>query len=118
MPRFLILPRDEPSEFLSLSPDEMQAVIMRYGAWAADHMAAGRLETGEKLTDSAGKVLRGVGDDLSVTDGPFAEVKEVVGGFWIANCADYDEAVGIMRDCPHLEFGSIEIRQIEVMEQV
>jgi hypothetical protein len=117
MPRFLVLPRDVPAEFMALSPEEMQAVILRYGAWAQSHMEAGRLETGEKLTDDGGRILRGVGDALSVTDGPFTEVKEVVGGFWIANCETYDEVVSIMGDCPHLEFGSIEIREIEFFDR-
>jgi hypothetical protein len=116
MPRFLVLPRDVPAEFLALSPEEMQAVIMRYHAWAQGHIEAGRLEPGEKLTDDGGRILRGAGEALSVTDGPFTEVKEVVGGFWIANCASYDEAVSILSDCPHLEFGSIEIREIEVFD--
>ena len=117
MPRFLILPRDVPAEFTALSPEEMQAVVMRYGAWAQSHMEAGRLEIGEKLTDDGGRILSGAGAELSVTDGPFTEVKEVVGGFWIANCASYDEAVSIMSDCPHLEWGSIEIREIEVIDR-
>jgi len=85
-----------PAAFMALSPQEMQALIVRYGAWAQSHMGAGRLETGEKPTDGGGRILRGVGDALSVTDSPFTEVKEVVGGFWIAHCASCDEAVSIM----------------------
>ena len=56
-------------------------------------------------------------DEMSVTDGPFVEVKEVVGGLWIVVADDLDGAQALMHDCPHLEFGSLEIREIEFFEQ-
>lgn len=115
MARFLILPRENPDVFAGLSPGEMQAIIERYMAWSAgvgDH-----LESGEKLLDGAGRVLRGQGDSLSVTDGPYAEAKEVVGGFWIVTADDLAEAESLLDGHPHLEFGSIEIREIEVWDQ-
>jgi hypothetical protein len=48
-----------------------------------------------------------------ITDGPYAEAREVIGGLFILEAADYEEAVALSRDCPHLDFGSIEIREIE-----
>jgi hypothetical protein len=48
-----------------------------------------------------------------VSDGPFAEANEVMGGLFVIEAATYDEVVELCKDCPHLDFGSIEIREVE-----
>ena len=48
-----------------------------------------------------------------VTDGPYAEAREVIGGLFILEAGNYDEAVTLCQDCPHLDFGTIEIREVE-----
>ena len=48
-----------------------------------------------------------------VTDGPFTESKEVIAGFFLVNAAGYEDAVELCRDCPHLEYGAIEVRRID-----
>ncbi len=111
MSRFLVLLRDEPSGFASLGPAEMQAVIEKYIAWGDALRASGHLVMGEKLVDGTGRVVRGAGP--VVTDGPYAESRELVGGVYVLQAADYAEAVRIMSDSPHLAFGSIEVREIE-----
>jgi hypothetical protein len=50
-----------------------------------------------------------------VTDGPFTEGKEVLGGPFIVDAASYDDVLTIANGCPHLDFGSIEVREIEIM---
>jgi hypothetical protein len=92
-----------------ISPEEMQAIIARYGAWK-DKLGA----TGQKLFDGQGRLMARNGNGVTVTDGPYAEAKEVIGGYFIIEAKDYDEAVRLSNDCPHLDFGSIEIRQIEL----
>lgn len=113
MARFLVLPRDPEGSFEDVSPAEMQRIVAKYVAWSAKLGEAGKLEGGEKLRDGAGRVLRGEGEALSTADGPFAEAKEVVGGFWILRADDLDEATDLVSDCPHLAFGSLEVREIE-----
>ncbi len=55
-------------------------------------------------------------DKVSVVDGPFAETKEVIGGYFILEAKDYAEAAELSKSCPHLAFGGkIELRQIESM---
>ncbi len=106
MPRYALVLRDNGFP-PGLSPTELQASLMRYKAWLEK---VGRLG-GEKLKDRNGKVMkRG-----SVTDGPYVESKEVIGGFMIIEARDYDEAVRLCSDHPHLDIGSIEIREIENM---
>ena len=107
MPQFVLLLRDNGSFPTDLSPQEIQAIIERYKAWGEKV----RRLAGEKLRDGEGRVMRKSG----LTDGPFAEAKEVVGGFYIIEAKDYADAARKCQDCPHLDFGSIEIRQVEAV---
>lgn len=114
MPRFVIFPRETADTFQDFSPAEMQALIERYIAWTGRMTESGVIEYGHKLVDGAGRVVRGgAGGAPSVTDGPFAEVAEVVGGLWVAQAEDYDALVAHLADCPHLEYGSLEVRELE-----
>ncbi len=113
MAKFILVLRDDPTQWAKLSPAEMQGVIEKYSAWSAGLAQRGAIRGGEKLTNDGGKHLRRQGGALSATDGPYNETKEVIGGFFIIEAADYDEAVALCADCPHLEHGWIELRQVE-----
>ena len=113
MAKYLILPYEHPGDFMDLSPADMQGIIERYVAWTDGLRDAGRLERSGKLKDGEGRVLRGAGKKLNVSDGPYAETKESVGGFWVIDATDYDEAVRLCAECPHLEFGTLSIRALE-----
>ena len=113
MNKYLVLPREDNETFAGMSPDDMQGIILRYAAWTGKLAEAGRLELGEKLTDGDGRVLRGPAPNTTVTDGPFSEAKEVIGGFWLLKATDYDDCLVLVADCPHLEYGSLEIRAID-----
>ena len=116
MPRFLLLAYDDSTaHFHDMSPAEMEAVIGRYVAWSDRMRAEGRLHAGEKLADGTGRVVRPNGGELAVSDGPFAEAKEVLGGFWVLEADSFEHALELSRDCPHLEHGTLAIREIEVM---
>jgi hypothetical protein len=111
MPKFVLLLHDTGFE-PGLSPDQMQAIVQRYIAWRAK-VSNGRSVDGHKLSDGQGRVMRGTGSSMKVTDGPYAEAREVIGGLFIIEAANYDEVLELCRDCPHLEFGSIEVREVE-----
>jgi hypothetical protein len=113
MPQFLILPIEKPDTFRAMSPKEMQTIVDKYVRWTQSLVRKKRLESGEKLVDGDGRVLRGAGARMDVTNGPHTEAKELIGGFWIIKAKNYDEAVELCQDCPHLEYGTIVIRQIE-----
>ena len=118
MPRYLLVARDAGrwSELVgSASPAEMQAVTAKYKAWTQRVAGTGKLKGGEKLRDGQGRVLRGQEKALKVTDGPYVESKEVLGGFWLVDADSYDEVVQLAADSPHLQFGTLEIREIEEM---
>lgn len=98
------------------SPDEMMAVTKAYMAWADRMRSEGRLKGGDKLTDEPGKIMRTKDGRVTVTDGPYAESKEVVGGFFVIGADGYDEACRLAESCPHLKFGGrIEVRQVDQM---
>lgn len=110
MSQYLLLlhdPADSP--FFTMSPAEMQAVIERYSAWASKLAGQGRMKGSNKLQDGTARHLT----KLGVTDGPFPETKEVIGGYFLIEAADYDEAVALALTCPHVDFGRIEVRQID-----
>jgi hypothetical protein len=92
----------------NISAEEIQEILERYGAWAEKIGAKG-----QKLVDNEGRVIARKDGGVAVTDGPYVESKEVIGGYFVIDADDYDSATRLAEDCPHLDFGTIEIRQIE-----
>ncbi|MFV3130747.1 YciI family protein [Niveispirillum sp. KHB5.9] len=113
MPTFVLFLRETPTTFASMSPDEMQAIIGEYSAWGQKLAQAGKLVGGQKLCDEGGRHLTARSGTLVATDGPYAEAKEVIGGFFMVEAADYAAAEALAADCPHLRFGLMEIRQVD-----
>lgn len=98
-----------------LSPEEMQANMGKWMAWIDKLAKDGRYVSGEPLLPG-GKLVTGT-NGKSVTDGPYTEGKEVVGGFFIVNAKDMDEAVSLTKDFPDYESGGIiQVRQVMKME--
>jgi hypothetical protein len=115
MAQFMLILHGAPGNMEDVSPTEIQAIIAKYNAWRGKLAEAGKMVGGAKLTDEGGKAISKVGDRLAVVDGPYSETKEIVGGYFVIRAADYDEALKLSADCPHLEFGRIELRQIDFM---
>ena len=114
MPQFLLLLHDDPTEYQDLAPEAMQDIVERYGAWARGLAERGILAGGHKLCDEGGRVVRSRDGRVVVHDGPYAEAKEVVSGYFLVDAPSYDAAVEIARSCPHAASkGRIEVRQIE-----
>ena len=79
---------------------------------AAGQLAAeGRMKGSNKLQDGTARQLT----KLGAIEGPFPVTKETIGGYFVIEAADYAEAVELARSCPHIDFGRIEIRQVDVM---
>src|ERR1700757_3626194 len=97
----------------SLDDSEGSAVLARYGQWMEEMNGRGVLQSGERLrpTSDATTVRVRDGETLT-TDGPFAETKEQVGGFYLVDCKDLDEAIEIAAKIPGAAHGSIEVRPI------
>ena len=109
MPQFLILLYDDPSEWLKVSPEEMQKAIEKYRDW----MHKPFTKDGKRLGDDPGRVIRSENGKPRATDGPYSETKEVLGGYYLIEAADYDAAVALALEHPHLEYGgTLEVRQL------
>ncbi len=113
MSSFMLLLHENPGAFEGVSPEDIQRVIRKYSTWREGLAAAGTLAGGEKLKDEGGKHLSKQGGAVRVVDGPFSEAKEVMAGFFMIRAADYEEAVAIARECPHLDHGWVELREID-----
>jgi hypothetical protein len=93
-------------------PDD-PGMIDRYAAFGQEVRDAGKFVAADRLqpTSTASSVRIREGE-LEVTDGPFAETKEQLGGFYILDCDDLDEAIAYARKIPAAEHGSVEVRPV------
>jgi len=114
MAEFMLLLHENPADFSSLSAEDIQKVIGEYAAWRSKLEGEGKLVSSQKLKDEGGRDLTSTGGQVRVVDGPYAEAKEVIGGYFSIQAADYDEAIAISKECPHLKYGGrIELREID-----
>jgi len=88
--------------------------MQKYAEWTGRLVQEKRLQSAHKLKDGEGRRLTVDGSD-KVTDGPFSETKETVGGYYIIDAENYTEASAVAQDCPVLLYqgGYVEIRAIE-----
>jgi|SRR5687768_7621576 len=109
---FLLLFRNAgPETHEHLSPSEREDMTKQWNAWYAGLAAEGKVQHGRPLGLN-GRVVSGPRGQL-VTDGPYAETKEVVGGYFFLTVADLDEATQIAKMCPGLPLGlTVEVRPV------
>ena len=114
MAQYLMLLHEEPTDFSDVSAEEIQGIIAEYTQWRDRLISRGKCVGSNKLKDEGGRSLTMQSGAIQVVDGPYAEAKEVIGGYFVIDAATYDEAVELSRDCPHLKYGGrIVLRQID-----
>ncbi len=92
---------------------EGRALYERMLQFSADLKSRGLLKLSQSLkTDAVGARVRRHGDKPSVVDGPFAEAKEMIGGFFLLDCDTRAEAIAIARECPAAEWATVEVREL------
>jgi hypothetical protein len=109
MPKYLVIHRSVPGgKHEPPSPAQMQEMYAAFNAWKEEFKAS-ILDMGGKLLPS-GKVLSTSG----VSDGPFVEAKEIIGGFMIVSADSYERALEVAKECPGVvrPGASVEIREI------
>ncbi len=107
MPQYMLLLHQDPSGWSDLSPEAQQQAMEKYMAWTKKSTLSKRLAPGP------GRVIRPHNGHPRATDGPYAETKEHLGGFYMIEAPNYDEAVRVAMDHPHVEYGgTIEIREV------
>jgi len=108
MAKFMLIYRDPATPQTPPAPEEMQAFLAMWGEWF-QKCGAAILDGGDALKPT-GKVLKAGG---VVSDGPYAESKEVIGGYSVVQADNYEGAVAIARECPIARVGgAIEIREL------
>jgi len=117
---FMALVYDDPSGWDALSQAEQEAGYEMYMAVARDATAAGALVDGGALARTAAATsVRVRNGDALVTDGPYAEVKESLGGYYLFSCDSLEEAIAWAARIPSASHGgAVEVRPIRVDEEI
>jgi hypothetical protein len=93
--------------------EEHPELLAEYGSFMAEMQERGVLQGGERLRPTTDATTVRVRDaEVLTSDGPFAETKEQVGGYYLVDCKDLDEAIEIAAKIPHAKVGTIEVRPI------
>ena len=96
-----------------LSDDERTSIYDRYRSLADDARAAGVMQGGDELGPTRDATTVRVRDGQTlVVDGPYAEAKEALGGYFLLECSSIDEAVGWAARIPAVEHGAVEVRPV------
>jgi hypothetical protein len=114
MKYMLIIVGPESGQNEEMSPDQMREVMGAWNDYTQSLVGAGAFVAGDGLQPSATAttVLRTEDDERIVSDGPFAETKEQVGGFYVIDCANLDEALEWTKKMPVRPGNSVEVRPV------
>jgi hypothetical protein len=114
MSQYLVLIYESEAAYIEGGEQVGKEVMVAHNEFGAKHAAS--IRGGEALQGSATATsIRGGNTDPVVTDGPFAETKELLGGYYVIEAADLDEALAIAKDVP-ARFGGVEVRPIMTFE--
>lgn len=107
MPKYLCLQRSIPTTPAEKpSPAQMEAMYAQFNAWRAKFQ--------DNLADLGGRLGKGQLVTAEMPDGPFVEVKELVGGYMIVSASSLDEAIAVARECPGLITSGSGVEVIEI----
>ena len=111
--QYLLLIYDEEAKWAAMPKAESDALFQEYGAFTTGIIGSGHFRAGEALQPIATATTVRVRDgNILKTDGPFAETREQLGGFYLVEAKDLDEAIAIAAKIPSAKVGSIEVRPI------
>lgn len=112
MKEFMMIFRSVPQQDYTPSPEELEASIKQWQDWIGGIAAQGKFHSTNQL-GFEGKTLSA---DQVITDGPYAEVKEIVGGNMIVKAEHIDEVMEMAKGCPVLQYGGkVEVRSIMLL---
>jgi hypothetical protein len=103
----------DESYWADATPEDGQRMMAAYGALGEEMKAAGVILGGEGLQPSSTATTVKVRDGETITtDGPFAETREQLGGYYLVDCKDLDEAIGWAAKIPDAQRGTVEVRPV------
>jgi hypothetical protein len=110
---YMLLVIEKAGDRSARSEDEGRALYHRMLQFSADLSQRGLLTMAQALkSDASGVRVTAESGRALVRDGPFAEAKEMVGGFFLLTCATREQAVQIARECPAAQWATIEVREL------
>jgi hypothetical protein len=113
--KYMALIYGDRSRWESFTPEQREAAYAEYRAFGDDARAAGVMVGGDELASTQDATTVRVRDgETLVTDGPYAEVKEALGGYYVLECDTIDEAVDYAARIPGAQHGAVEVRPIYV----
>lgn len=111
--RYLLLIAGDESARSAVSAEEDAATLDEYAEWMKNVAERGLLQGGERVRPASdATTVRVRNGEILTTDGPFAETKEQMGGYYLVDCKDLDEAIEVAAKIPGARTGSIEVRPI------
>ena len=111
--KYMLLIYDSEKVWGTLSQDEQQQIMADYRRFSEEIKATGQYLAGSQLQPtSAATSVRVRNGKRVVTDGPFAETREQLGGYYLVDAKDLDEAIGLAERLPSAKLGTIEIRPL------
>lgn len=116
--QYLALIHSDESVWETFSEEERGEAYKEYSAFSREAGEAGVLVDGNELASTTtATTVRVRGHETLVTDGPFAEVKEALGGYYLLECGSIDEACGWAAKIPAASYGAIEVRPVHADEE-
>jgi len=114
MAQYLILIYEDEAQYATATPEVMNEIMQAHNEFAAQVETSGAKLLGGNALQSTGTAtsIRGGSE---VTDGPFVETKEVLGGYYVVEAPDLDAALAVGRLCP-ARFGGVEVRPVMTFE--
>lgn len=110
--RYLLLIHGDEAAWDQASPEEREAMYAEYGKVSTEMEERGHLRGGDELARAAtSKIVRSTGGEVTVTDGPFTETREQLGGYFVVEC-DLETALGYAAKIPGVAHGAIEVRAV------
>ena len=114
--QYMLLIYTNEAEASGMSPEDRKKMFAEYGEFTKGIVASGHFKAGDALQAvSTATTVRVRGGKQLVTDGPFAETREQLGGYYLIEAKDLDEARGIAARIPGARHGSIEVRPVMAM---
>jgi hypothetical protein len=111
--RYMLMVCNDETAIEAVSPEEGSALLAEYGAFGEEIAGRGVLLADGRLRPTTAATTVQVRDgEVLVADGPFAETKEQIGGFYLVDCEDLDEAIEVASKIPGARFGTVEVRPI------
>jgi len=114
--QYMLLIYTDEAGMSTASKEQVGQMMAAYGAWTEAMRKAGVFVTADRLQPtSTAATVRGAGDKTKVLDGPYAETKEQLGGFYIIEVPDRAAATSWAARCPSVAFGAVEVRPVFAM---